>query len=154
MNFTMNDDKIAREALVDRAIYRIRSHNLVVGIWSEAKNAFIGVRNKFNEDYLDIEPVSDVTVLEKLDFELPLDVKLTTTLGTICVEDGRTVVFTEPIMYGGSGWVYTSDGKMCEGKLQRLPNLELFDILKPLSDRVHSNYRHRVFEDLDSYAII
>jgi hypothetical protein len=44
-------ERMAMEDLENRRLYRIRSRNLVVGVWDEANHGFIGVREKFGSKY-------------------------------------------------------------------------------------------------------
>ena len=43
---------IPLDQCVDRAVYRIRSNNLGVGVFSEKTKGFIGIRTKFGNKYL------------------------------------------------------------------------------------------------------
>lgn len=48
----MTRQHIDPASLVDRRIYRVISRNLVIGAWNAEKNGFIGIREKFGDEYL------------------------------------------------------------------------------------------------------
>ena len=64
---------IPLEECEGRAIYRLQSRNLIVGVFNEKKNGFIGIRQKFDSRYLFTEyhfdngpPLGTARPLERL----------------------------------------------------------------------------------------
>lgn len=52
----MTDDGYMKmEELIQGGAYRIRSRNLAYGVWDAGRQGFVGIREKFNNEYLDTE---------------------------------------------------------------------------------------------------
>ena len=95
----------------DRYLYQINSRNLSRGVYNEQTKGFIGIRNKFGDDYLfteyhyDIGPSFGGTVFPKKELgKIPDDLELKETLDTIDEKSKRPVKFDKPISEGGQGW--------------------------------------------------
>lgn len=56
------------DELVRGAIYRIRSRNLGFGVWNG--EGFIGIREKFGTEFLDIEYLNTARAIEMIDVHL------------------------------------------------------------------------------------
>ena len=146
----VNDSFIPLSALIPRAVYRLKSRNLLVGVWDPAKGGFIGVRQKFTSRYLFTEYHWDVSethgtaqALELLDTVIPTDLPLVEYLPTVCSEHASPMEFTTPILHGGDGWVHQEDGMKCGGYPVAPLHHELFDILAPIDEALQaatSNY--------------
>lgn len=79
------------EELEDRRVYKIKSRNLLVGVWCAAREDFIGVREKFSSRFLDAEgqwkndpPTGTANAVEALDVWVPEDIPLRTILELEC----------------------------------------------------------------------
>lgn len=76
-------DLIKEEDLVHGEVYRIRSRNLLVGVWVAESHGFIGVRWKFNHEYpfmeyhYDHDPhIGTVNGMEALGVQVPREIPL------------------------------------------------------------------------------
>lgn len=74
-----------------RFLYRIHSRNLRLGVFNEFTGGFIGLRTKFRSVFAFEEyhwdngpPYGTVKPQELLEEELPADIDVATSLGTIC----------------------------------------------------------------------
>jgi len=121
----------------NRYLYRIHSRNLSYGIYNEKTEGFIGIRNKFGDDYLFTEYHYDIgmpygTVFPKQElFKIPDDLELIETLGTIDNKSKRSVEFDKPIREGGKGWFYSDTGESDKDiHPTAVPNEKLFEFLK------------------------
>jgi hypothetical protein len=81
---------IPKEDCRDRFLYRIHSRNLEFGVFRAATGGFIGLRTKFRSVYAFEEyhwdngpPYGTVRPYELLE-ELPAEIKLDTSLGSVC----------------------------------------------------------------------
>lgn len=134
---------IEKDQLQPRRAYRLKSRNLLVGVWDPESDGFIGVRQKFGDKYLFTEYFYGETwgtahAVEALDFSLAPGVVLDENIGSFCqkcdepvygkpgVRDGREVQCI------GNFHVTESD---CEAEgtycayMKR--NKDLFDLLLP-----------------------
>lgn len=101
----------------DRFAYKISSRNLIFGVFNVKNSGFIGIREKFGEEYLFTEyhydtgsPFGTVIPKEKL-IKLPDDIKLCEILSTQDKITGRNVLFDKPTSEGGKGWYYEDTGE-------------------------------------------
>lgn len=114
-------------------IYRLHSRNLELGVF-DRKNCFIGIRQKFDSTFLDHELHWDnggtAMPLEKIG-EVPAEISLQISLGSVDYKSGRNVDFDKPVADGGRGWYFIDTG---ESSIDIMPcsvsNKELFDYLK------------------------
>lgn len=123
----------------DRFAYRISSRNLSIGVFNLKTSGFIGIREKFGDQYLFTEyhydtgaPFGTVTPKEKL-IKLPDDIELCERFATKDKITGREVSFDKPISDGGKGWYYLDTGESDE-KIEpsSRSNKKLFDWIKNL----------------------
>lgn len=145
--------KIDMDLLVDGEAYRIRSRNLVVGVWRADRRGFIGIRNKFGSDYLftefhhDADPyVGTVNGMEPLGVRVPDGVDLTEghSLCQAFMSNSRyELVCNHPTEWvpaekGPGRWEHV-DKTLDEDHPTRSVyshNSALFDFLVPLRDQV------------------
>lgn len=129
---------IALEDCVYRGLYRLHSRNLSVGVFDEKRKGFIGVRRKFDSEFLDTEyhwdtgpPHGTCQPLEFLDVLLPQEIVLIEFLGSFDDETQRPVAFERPLRDGGSGWYFTDTGEPSAAIRSHIKSNErLFDWLK------------------------
>lgn len=128
--------------LKDRFIYRLKSRNLIYGVWDADRQGFMGIREKLGSEYLFMEyeySTSEVCgtafALQEM-FEIPAEVSLNSILRKFDKHSGRDVIFTTPVARGGRGWVYVDDGASLDdlSGITAVNNDALFNILKPLND--------------------
>lgn len=69
--------------LIDRRIYRLSSRNLVIGVWRAEENGFIGIREKFGDEYLfteyehDFDPhFGTARAMEDMGIDVPAEIRL------------------------------------------------------------------------------
>lgn len=131
---------IPEDELEPRLLYRIRSRNLVVGIWVPSEHGFIGVRNKFGDDYLfteyhhDADPrYGTVSAMESMGLRLPdsIEVWETKLECRVCHEPAG---FTKE-----HGWHHIDRSVDADHEANSwwVSNRPLFDWLKPHSDKEH-----------------
>jgi hypothetical protein len=130
------EDYIKIKDCVQRRVYKIYSRNLDYGIY-DGIDGFIGIRTKFNSRFLDTEhhwdtgaPHGTAKPLKDLGIELPAEISLNRSLGTIDIRTNRPVAFDEPVVAGGRGWYYTDTNEADqEIRPQGISNKALFDFL-------------------------
>jgi hypothetical protein len=124
------------DKLKHRAVYALRSRNLLVGVWDENSKGFIGVREKMGDIYLFTEYHYDLggtaNAIEELPLNLPEDVELRENFDPTCREHLQYVVFTTPIAKGGEGWIHVNTKERCDGVKASAMNHRLFDLLEPI----------------------
>lgn len=120
-----------------RHIYRLRSRNLSIGVFDPEQRGFIGLRVKFDAEYLFTEyhfdtgpPFGTAHPLEDLG-ELPPNIILAETLGTVDSNTRRPVFFDRPVADGGKGWCFedTGEASMAISPVS-VSNSSLLDLLK------------------------
>jgi hypothetical protein len=134
---------VPKTELIDRRVYRLQSRNLLVGVWVAERDGFIGVREKFGDEYLFTEyhlegngATGTANGIEDLRFNIPKDVELRERKPTLDNRTGRLVGFTEPIAKGGRGWIFLDTGEASTSIAPvSYPNQELFDILYPYHEK-------------------
>lgn len=74
---------LAIDELVDRAVYRLQSRNLIVGIWRADKRDFLGVREKFDSRFLfgeyewSVDPhVGTARARRRVDIHVPVGMEI------------------------------------------------------------------------------
>jgi hypothetical protein len=84
---------IQRNQCKNRQLYRIRSRNLIFGVFHEENGGFFGLRKKFNYTYVFEEyhwgngpPYGTVKPIEEMPETLPESIALAADLGSICSE--------------------------------------------------------------------
>ncbi|AEJ94913.1 hypothetical protein SEA_TYKE_54 [Mycobacterium phage Tyke] len=144
----MTDTYIPRDDLVVGAVYELRSRNLVAGVWTG--RGFIGIREKFGEEYLFTEYHYDDgplfgTVRPVADLNVSLDgLSLTEYWGLKCFHCGKAGWKIR------EGWTYP-EGNRCAGgcsdedrDLRMVTNQMLFDALKvieaPICQRLEDEF--------------
>ena len=128
-------DTIALAACRPRAIYRIQSRNLRIGVF-DGVDGFIGIREKLGSRYLATEyhwdrgaPLGTARPLEKIG-DLDSSIELVERFGAIDTRTGRPVAFDRPVAAGGRGWVYLdTDEPDQDIRPQSVPNTVLFAVL-------------------------
>lgn len=139
-------DKIDMDALVEREVYRIRCRNLSVGVWDPSQRGFIGVREKFGDNYLfteyhyDADPhVGTVRLMEPLGITLPDEIELyeRKSICQHCGEEDEWITY-QPRPEGGPSGYWThldrSLNDQHEPRSGAVQNKALFDFLLPLSE--------------------
>ena len=122
-----------------RSVYRIDSRNLGIGVFNPKSNGFIGIREKFGQEYLFTEyhwdtgpPFGTVCPQNEID-TLPSDIELSEDLDTIDRITQRSVFFDGPTEQGGLGWCFCDTGDSSNKiQPQAVPNKKLFEYLKSL----------------------
>jgi hypothetical protein len=126
---------IPLDECVDGRLYRIHSRNLSFGVFQKKSGGFIGIREKFGNEYLFAEYHYDTgapfgTVYPKKELEsLPEDIELAETLGTVD-ENGKKVIFDKSRSEGGKGWYDPDTGESCNTMPCSVSNQKLFQWLK------------------------
>lgn len=121
----MATDFIPMEQCENRALYRLRSRNLTLGVYVAHEHAFRGIRTKFRSRFVDKEyhyddgaPFGTVRPLEKLNEDLPSEITLSVAeKRAVCAACGRLVQHhpDRPTLSGP--WLHEADGsKICEGR--------------------------------------
>ena len=128
-------------------LYSLRSRNLTLGVFT-ISNTFIGIRQKFDDRFLDYELHHDkrgtATPLLELG-KVPEYLSLETSLGTKDHISGRKVKFDKPVSDGGKGWYFIDTGESNkEIRPVRIQNNELFQYLdqklKELKEEEHDTF--------------
>ena len=113
----MKTEYIAITDCKHRHLYQIHSRNLSYGIYNEETKGFIGIRNKFGDNFLFTEYHYDIgspfgTVRPKKELgKIPESLELKEYLGSIDYNSKRPVDFDEPVAEGGKGWFYIDSGE-------------------------------------------
>ena len=129
----------------ERRIYRIHSRNLILGVF-DGKDAFIGIREKFNERFLFPEyhwdtgaPYGTVKPLEDTGVNVPSHISLSCYAGrTYDWHTSKDIACGKPVWKGGIGWYFldnsTSDKRIivCQDS-----NEELFEFLAKLEKKLN-----------------
>lgn len=109
--------RVPLDECVPRRLYKLRSRNLSFGVF-DGKDGFIGIRQKFNSKFLFTEyhweqghPHGTVFGVVDLGVDLPDDVELCESPGTVDQETGRWVQFDRPKVDGGRGWYFSDTGE-------------------------------------------
>lgn len=120
----------------DRYLYLINSRNLSYGVYNDQTKGFVGIRNKFGDNYLFTEYHYDNglpfgTVFPKKELiKIPDEIELKETLGTIDHKSKRVVEFDKPVREGGKGWFYKDTGESDKNIIPiSVNNGKLFDFL-------------------------
>lgn len=150
---------LTRNELWKGCAYEIKSRNLIVGVY-DGDEGFIGIREKFGDEYLFTEYLARELGGTKRPFDtvrpvaymatLDEGIELVTTLGTACDTCGKRAWFVQdPQIQSGRTWGWWE----CEGRCfvideertlpRAVPNQVLFDILRELEQPV----RQRLAEE-------
>ena len=132
----MNDQMIPLENCKHGYVYEIDSRNLSYGVFNSKDNGFIGIRNKFRNNFLFTEyhwdtgePYGTVSPLKELG-KVPDDIEIKVDLGTIDSFTGKPIAFDKPVVEGGKGWYFVETGVVCANKNPAtLDNKKLFEYL-------------------------
>jgi hypothetical protein len=127
---------IPLDACVDHGVYRVNARNLAVGVFRAETRGFIGIREKFGEQYLFTEyhwdsgaPHGTVKPLEKIG-DVDSEIILAESLGTLDSQTRRPVKFDRPVADGGRGWFYVDTGESSSAiRPVSIGNKQLFDLL-------------------------
>lgn len=140
------------DPLVEREVYRLRSRNLRIGVWTGS--FFVGVREKFGSRYLDVEwptvgkHLGTVQEARSLGFSVPEKITLDQSMGRVCSECGRPAEFKpdDPrTRTPGKNYYVGTDTLICGGPLG-LNNSTLFNFL----DRIDKFEKERDLEAVPS----
>lgn len=121
-NHNMNETK--RIPLADCKhgyLYKIRSRNLLFGVFNEKSKGFIGIREKFGHEYLFTEyhhdtgpPFGTVSPISKME-KVPDDIEIKESLGSFTNDTNQEVAFDKPVSEGGKGWYFVGTGEDANG---------------------------------------
>ena len=113
-------NKIPMEECIARRVYKIESRNLTVGVY-DGKQGFIGIREKFGHRNLFTEfhwdqgpPFGTVSGQMDTGVDLPNDVALAESLGTVDRITSRPVHFDGPVSEGARGWIFSETDEASE----------------------------------------
>ena len=141
----MTEETIPLDKCIDRHIYRIRSRNLDFGVYREATNGFIGIREKFGDLYLfeeyhwdfgTVRPLEDVGVL-------PDDIEVRESVSAGCTNCGGQTEYHKEIFNDNQAKGYSIDSPLhvwpwvCENGCGR-PASGCSKTYKPLFDYMTS----------------
>lgn len=94
----MTDQRIPMDQMEPRRVYRLQSRNLLAGVWNPETRGFIGIRRKFDSEYLfteyhyEVDPrIGTASPLEALDM-LPENIELKE-----YDRSGPTLVMNQPL---------------------------------------------------------
>lgn len=129
-------DYIKLDECVNGCLYRISSRNLTFGVYRSDAKGFVGIREKFGDEYLFTEyhydtgaPFGTVHPKEFLE-SCPL-ADLRESIGAFDSVTNREVAFDKPIAAGGKGWYYLDTGEQSQDiRAVSRDNQKLFDWLK------------------------
>lgn len=123
------------EGLVHRRVYRLRSRNLVIGVWNEKSLGFIGIREKGDSLYLFTEyeyTLSNGTAkaVRDMEVDVPSAIEMNTGLGTMCSLHLTSCHYQKNEL-GDKGKWFHQDGTLLEpgASPMGVSNQELFDFL-------------------------
>ena len=135
-------DYIPLDDCKDRFLYQINSRNLSYGVYNEETKGFVGIRNKFGNNYLFTEYHYDTgspfgTVFPKKELiKIPDDLSTCTNLGVIDDKSKRSIKFDKPIFEGGKGWFYQDTGESDKNISPiSIDNDKLFEFLKGMENK-------------------
>lgn len=123
---------IGLDDCVNRRLYWVRSRNLEIGVFRAEKRGFLGLRYKFGTCFVDTEfhfqteAFNTAYPLKDLGIDLPEEIPLKETLGSVCSNCNKKAWWTGPP--APAPWA-------CEGNCEKTrsyaeANKELFDFLK------------------------
>ena len=102
---------------IPRRLYKLKCRNLIMGVF-DGDQGFIGIRQKWASKFLDTEyhwdqgpPYGTVYGVEDTGIDMPADVQLCSSPGTIDQVTERWVAFDKPVNEGGKGWYFTDTGE-------------------------------------------
>jgi hypothetical protein len=128
----MENKFISKDICKIRTIYRLQSRNLKIGVFT-VSNTFIGIRKKFDSEFLDSELHWDcggtAFAIEELG-TLPEEIELKESLGSFDRVTGLEVAFDRPVVDGGKGWYFVATGVASQQIRPYVkPNAPLFEYL-------------------------
>ena len=117
-------------------LYKIDSRNLILGVYNETQQGFVGIREKFGNEYLFTEyhwdtgaPFGTVCPQEALE-QCPLS-DIRETVNTIDSVTGKPVEFDKAVSDGGKGWYFVETGEASEKiRPTSVENNALFEYLE------------------------
>lgn len=131
--------RIEKANLIPRHAYWLHSRNLLVGVFDGGRG-FVGIREKFGDEYLFREYFNDGGVFGTVDplvdlGEIPAELEVKESEPTIDRVSGRFVAFDRPVVEGGKGWFFTDNGESNqEIRPVSFMYKPLFDYLKELEN--------------------
>jgi hypothetical protein len=141
------------EELIKGRIYKLECRNLLCGVWNGV-NAFIGIRHKWGDEFLDTEYHWDfddhygtVENAEDTNHDIPKDFVLDTDLG---IKDNITGEWIERKWDENNkfvGWYYIEDNEIATNvRPVGIPNKELFNYLKNYIDKNYEYLQYYIGE--------
>lgn len=141
--------------LENRCVYKIRSRNLIIGVWCSGARGFIGIREKFGSKFLFTEyhsetgaPCGTAWQVGRIGL-IPKNIPIVQSLGTIDEATGRAVMFDRAPSAEGNGlafkdsktinvvgWRFSDSEKPARVRPVSVPNSALFDHLTSLEASV------------------
>ncbi len=124
----MENEYIPLNECKNRVLYKIHSRNLGFGVFNAAQQGFVGIREKFDCEFLFTElhwdtgpPFGTVHPIKELE-SLPEDIEIRESLGTIDGNSGRAVDFDKE-----RGWYFKDNDETSKGiSPQSVENERLF----------------------------
>lgn len=136
---------------VPRRLYKIGCRNLVLGVF-DGKTGFIGIREKFGDEYLFTEfhwdtgpPHGTVHSVEDSGIDLPSEIEAVEGFGPLDGVSRRPVGFDRPLSEGGRGW-YFKDSNEASPDIRpvQLENQALFDWLMAKERELLPEHRKQI----------
>lgn len=126
--------------LKNRYVYKIKSRNLVVGVYNANLKGFVGIRNKFNSRYLFTEYHYENTAcgtalpIEELG-SIPDHIPLEETLGVSCLNCNKTLQFiVQDVITHRGFWEHINAPSCGDARPCSIENKALFDALNQYGD--------------------
>jgi len=145
-------EMIRLEGCKPRYVYRIKSRNLVAGVYTGKDGGFIGIRYKFGKEYLFTEYHYDTgapygTVMPKAEVaELPKNIELRETNPTVCSVTKERCEWRSDTDEGESRgkWYYVGRDEVIKGIPVATTYKPLFDYLKSIEATIPLDERRSV----------
>ena len=133
---------------VHGGLYKISSRNLAFGVYDEKHQGFVGIREKFGNEYLFTEYHYDTgaphgTVHPKELLEMCPITCLEESIGTVDGKTKRAVDFDKPVKDGGKGWHFVDTGEASKDiSPWSVSNEALFKYLEEKEKEYYDKYKN------------